>query len=360
MDPRRFDALARSVGDVPRATSRRAVFAAFATLVGTAVAPRLTRADAGEIARPLAPGEIGCSSGADCPNGQICANGVCAPLPVGGAQTPAPPAAPAAPTPTPRAIFTPGEGTPVPIAETPAAMTPSPTAPSGVGGAVAADQPIPVGIFAGTCGSLPADAAFPLIDVGAADAAAAPAPPPGAPEADPSDFSASIVVASLESLLAAPHAIELRAVANDPATALACGQITGTLDTSGERPQLEFPLPQRNESGLSGTGLILDQDGRSLVYVFVTRPAAGEATAAQAAATPIPATTYRAGDRVVTLSDVNLRAAPSTEAAIVTVLGTGVELVVTVDPRDKGWLPVEEPASRQRGFVATETVEPAA
>jgi len=49
--------------------------------------------------------------------------------------------------------------------------------------------------------------------------------------------------------------------------------------------------------------------------------------------------------------DVNLRAAPSQDAEVVTILGQGVELEVTGPPQD-GWVPVTEPGTGESGYVS--------
>jgi uncharacterized protein YraI len=77
----------------------------------------------------------------------------------------------------------------------------------------------------------------------------------------------------------------------------------------------------------------------------------------QVAGTPVVGepTTLGAGTRVVTTIDVNLRAEPSEDAPVVTVLGQGVELEVTGAP-ENGWVPVLEPGSGQRGFVSDQFI----
>ena len=397
MEPRRFDALARALSGDGRTPSRRRLLTALPALAAAAFAPSLVRAfDAGEVQRTPAPGQTACTGAADCPTGQVCIDGICGllssiggrvdappvgsgttpvatasrttPVPAGGATTPSPVSEPSpvsgAPTPTPRAISAPEDDrTPTATVEATAEGAASPTAAAtaspAVGGGIIADQPLPAGIFLGTCGSLEADPAFPLIDIGTDQAIAAPALPEGSPDVDGADFSSTIVSTTLDGLLAEPRAIDVRLVADDPATSIACGDITGTPDTTDDGDELVIPLTEQNDSGATGVAFIREENGeRTLVYVFVSRPDEA-ADAAPAAGTPVAGDAFRRGDTVVTLSDVNLRAAPSTEAAIVEVLGTGVELDVTVDARDD-WVPVLEPDSGARGFVAVETVEPAA
>jgi len=87
-------------------------------------------------------------------------------------------------------------------------------------------------------------------------------------------------------------------------------------------------------------------------------PAPAAAEAAQVAGTPVVGAIapLGPGSRVVTTIDVNLRAEPSEDAAVVTILGSGVELEVTGTPTN-GWVPVLEPASGQRGFVSDQFVQ---
>jgi hypothetical protein len=85
--------------------------------------------------------------------------------------------------------------------------------------------------------------------------------------------------------------------------------------------------------------------------------APAEVETAQVAGTPVigELAPLGPGPRVVTSIDVNLRAEPSEDAPIITILGQGAELEVTGAPED-GWLPVVEPATGQRGFVSDQFV----
>lgn len=378
MDPRRFDEIARSVAGGRRPATRRRLLAAIPALATALVAPGIVRAfDAGIPMPTAAPGQIPCTGAADCPAGEVCVNGYCGQLPVGGAldappveQTPVVVQTPAsggttsdagALTPTPRAVVTPAptdESTATPEAGT--TPEPSPTEPA-VGGLVVDEQPLPAGIFAGRCGALGAEAVFPLIDIGAVQAnGAAPTPPAGAPEGAGSDYSTTVLDAAIGDLVATEHAIDVRLDPRDPATSIACGNVDGTVDPAAESPELVVQLAEANDSGTTGVAWLRGQGERTLAYTFVTRPDdAGTASAAQAAATPAPDGALQAGDIVLTTIDVNLRAEPSTEAAVVEVLGTGVELEVTGAPTG-GWVPVLEPVGGATGFVSEEFVELAA
>ena len=52
---------------------------------------------------------------------------------------------------------------------------------------------------------------------------------------------------------------------------------------------------------------------------------------------------------------MNLRAEPTEDAPVVTILGQGVDLEVT-GPPENGWIPVVEPASGQRGYVSDQFI----
>ncbi len=376
MNPRRFDEIARSIAGGRRPASRRRLLAAIPALATAMVAPGIVRAfDAGMLVPTPAPGQVPCSGAADCPAGEVCVNGYCGRLPVGGAldapptdQAPVVVQTPAASgttgnealTPTPRAVVTPTAGEADTTPEAGTTPEPTPTTPA-VGGPSVADQPLPAGIFAGRCGALGAEAVFPLIDIGAVQAnGEAPTPPPGAPDGAGSDYSTTVLDSNLEALVATEHAIDIRLDPRDPATSIACGNVDGTVDPAAESPELVVQLEAANDSGASGVAWLRGQGERTLAYTFVTRPGAeGAASAAQTAGTPTPDGGLQEGDVVLTTIDVNLRAEPSTEAAVVEVLGTGVELEVTGEPTG-GWVPVLEPAGGARGFVSEEFIEPAA
>jgi len=267
-------------------------------------------------------------------------------------------------TPTPRTITVPGETPETTMPASPAAgktatpqsgatATPSasPTPANGVGGQTGPENaPLPAGIYKGRCGELGAEAAYPLIDVGSGEEPAADQPA-DAP-AQPSDFSATVVNAKLDDLLAEPHAIDLRTDPKDPKSSVACGDIAGAVDTSGEKREIPVSLEETNASGTSGLAWIRDEGERSLAYVYADRPEAGSVDAAQAAGP-------KEGDTVTALNDLNLRAEPSLDAPVLQVLPAGAPLTVTGAPAD-GWIPVEEPATATRGFVAEEYVEASA
>lgn len=369
MDPRSFDDIARSIAAPRRLATRRGLLAAIPALAATIAAPRISRAlDAGQVG-PIttAGGAIICTSGDDCPSGLICLNGICSHLPVGGARLDAPqlieqprstptpgtsigtgPATSngsAGPQPSPR----PNEDQTPEVGKT-ATPVASATPPSGIGGEVGSD-PLPAGIFKGRCGKLGAEAVYPLIDVGSEQRPSSEAPE-GAPD-NPTDFSATVVNASLDNLLKSEHAIDIRLDPKDPATSVACGNIEGQVDETSAKRELPVALDEQNESGVSGLAWIRDEGERALTYVYADRPATKAPDETGSADAP----TYAEGDIIRPTADLNLRAEPTTDAPITGILGAGTDLEVTGDSAE-GWVPIKEPISGARGFVSEEFVEP--
>jgi hypothetical protein len=194
------------------------------------------------------------------------------------------------------------------------------------------------------------------------------------------------VNATLDTLLETEHAIDIRVVANDPATSIACGDIGGPVEAGATGDELAVGLQERGQSAYAGIAWLQSETDRTLVRVFLARgldegapvsvaqeaqaatdttaapaetPAAETPTAeaAQAAATPAVGAIapIGAGSTVVTTIDVNLRAEPNDDAEVLTILGEGVELDVTGSPAD-GWIAVIDPASGQAGFVSDQFV----
>ncbi|MBW3633783.1 MAG: hypothetical protein KY456_12235 [Chloroflexi bacterium] len=389
MDARSFDALTVAITSGARRASRRRFLRGLAALAAVGLTPGAARAlDGGPLPVQPAVGGVACTSGADCAAGEICLNGACAPRQLTGAgttgqagQTAQPgQAAPATGTITPTQPVATGD---VP-GTTP--VTPPDTAPAaGVGGLIQPGEPLPARIYAGRCGSLGAEPAFQLIDVGAVEGIEEGEAPQGALTAIPAEFSTTVVNASLEDLLAAEYAIDVRVDDTDPATSIACGAIGGPVETGPDGSEIAVGLQERGQSAYSGIAWLQDEEDRTLVRVFLARgldqndtaaapqtaPAAEPAPTAtatataepaveeepQAAATPVvgEVSPLGAGSRVVTTIDVNLRAEPAEDAAVVTILGQGVELEVTGAPVD-GWVPVVEPGTGQAGFVSDQFV----
>jgi hypothetical protein len=359
MNARRFDALAMAMTTSATRPSRRKVLRGLAALAVAGFTPGAALAFDGGGLGP-APQPItgaGCSSGADCAAGEICLNGACAPRSaVGGAAE------------TPVAQQVPGT-----TAVTPPQVTPV----SGVGGLIQPGEPLPARIYAGRCGALGAEAAFQLIDVGSVEGAEEEETPQGALTAIPAEFSTTVVNATLSDLLATEHAIDVRVDDADPATSIACGDIGGPVEAGPTGNELAVGLQERGDSAYSGIAWLQEEDQRTVVRVFLARgleggmpvtaaqpaavetpePTAAPAEVAQAAGTPVveAIAPLGPGSVVVTTIDVNLRAEPSDDAEVLTILGQGVELEVTGAPTD-GWVPVIDPVSGQAGFVSDQFV----
>lgn len=375
MDARKFDAFAVATSSRSGRANRRTVLRGLAALAATALMPLSAKADGGVPAVSAPPSGLACTSGLDCAPGEICLNGACAPRSaVGGTAQDSSGTSGTATT-----IQTGATGQEVP--QTVPVTPPTDTTSSGVGGLIQPGEPLPARIYTGRCGALGADAAFQLIDVGSVEGLEADENPQGALTAIPAEFSTTVVNASLATLLESEHAIEIRVNDSDPATAIACGDIGGPLEAGADGNELAVGLQERGQSAYSGIAWLQDAGDRTLVRVFLARglgegvplstaqTAAVEttepttatttdapaATAAQTAATPAAITPLGAGSTVVTTIDVNLRAEPSNDATVLTILGEGVELDVTGSPAD-GWVPVVDPASGQAGFVSDQFV----
>jgi hypothetical protein len=248
-----------------------------------------------------------------------------------------------------------------------------------VGGLIQPGEPLPARIYTGRCGTLGAEPAFQLIDVGAVEGIEAGEAPQGALTAIPAEFSTTVVNAPLADLLGTEHAIDIRVDDADPATSIACGDIGGPIEAGAEGDELAVGLQERGQSAYSGIAWLQAEEERTLVRVFLARgldsadttvaaqPAATEVVesepepavteVAQPAGTPVvgAATPLGAGVRVVTSIDVNLRAEPADDAEVITILGQGVELEVTGPPTN-GWVPVTEPGTGQSGFVSDQFI----
>lgn len=372
MNARRFDALTLAVTSDTRRASRRGVLRGLAALAALGLAPGAARAfDGGVAPVQTAVGGVACTSGADCAAGEICFNGACAPRDTAGT----------IPVSQPTGAETAGQVAGETVAGGTTPVTPPETTPvGGVGGLIQPGEPLPARIFAGRCGALGAEPAFQLIDIGSVEGVEEEETPQGALTAIPAEFSTTVVNTTLAELLAAEYSIDVRVDAAEPATSIACGDIGGPVEAGAAGNELAVGLQERGQSAYSGIGLLQDEGARTLVRVFLARglddadaalaapqvapevvaeapeePVVAEA--AQIAGTPVvgePAG-LAAGTLVLTTIDVNLRAEPSEEAPVVTILGQGVELEVTGAP-ENGWVPVMEPATGQRGFVSDQFV----
>jgi hypothetical protein len=376
MNARRFDALTRTAASGANRSSRRSVLRGLAALAAMGFAPGVARAfDGGAVPVQTAVGGVACTSGADCAVGEICFNGACAPRDTAGT----------IPVSQPTGTETTVQGADqTTTAGTTPVTPPETTVVGGVGGLIQPGEPLPARIFAGRCGALGAEPAFQLIDIGSVEGVEDDETPEGSLTAIPAEFSTTVVNSTLTDLLGAEYAIDVRVDAADPATSIACGDIGGPVEAGAAGNELAVGLQERGQSAYSGIGLLQDEGDRTLVRVFLARglddadaalaapqtaaveaePAAEAApadTAAvevpQAAGTPVvgEATGLAEGTQVLTTIDVNLRAEPSEDAPVITILGQGVALEVTGTPED-GWVPVLDPASGQRGFVSDQFI----
>ena len=378
MNARRFDALTVAMAPGARRGSRRSVLRGLAILAASALLPSAARAYDGGPAPVLPPASgVACTSGADCAAGEVCLNGACAPRQAVGVGTTDAEGQP---------IVAETAGQPVTGAEAPAttAVAPPDTTPTeGVGGLIQPGEPLPARIYAGRCGALGAQPAFQLIDVGSVEGVEEGESPQGALTAIPAEFSTTVVNATLDDLLGAEHAIEVRVDDADPATSIACGDIGGPVEAGAEGEELAVGLQERGQSAYAGVAWLQGEGDRTLVRVFLARGLAEEDAAGAQPAAPVEVAEQTAaeqpepaaadvaqvagtpavgqvsplgpGSRVITTIDVNLRAEPADDAPVITILGQGVELEVTGEPAD-GWVPVVEPASGQRGFVSDQFV----
>ena len=171
---------------------------------------------------------------------------------------------------------------------------------AGQAGAPAASHP--AHIHSGTCPTL-GDVVFPLTNVAAPVAGADDDDDDadddggtgyrGAEGAAAGLVSESEVGASLDDILAAPHAVNVHASDQDIATYVACGEVGGTV-VGG---QLIVGLRPLNGSGLAGIAILDDDDddGQTDVTVYLAQIGGGDA-AAPAPAAPAPAAGNATGD----------------------------------------------------------------
>ena len=329
MEAHRFDALARAVTVGAKAASRRRLLQVLPGLAAGGIFPWLGSARALEGDAP------------PCPT----------PAPAG-----LPTAAGAADAPAPTSAAAGSNGaTATPTTVAAGAGRPAQVRPGQV--QVRQDQALPAQIHAGVCGQIGADPAFPLIDV-LTPGAGGGTPTAGAEfrglaSALAARVSATVVDVTLDDLLDSPHAIDVRVSGEDAATSVACGDIGGVLDGPLPGTELAVGLIERGGSGFSGIAWLRDEGERTLVYVFLAQgltPVAASDAAADGDTSPA----FQQGTTVIVAEDgVNMRAAPTTDAEVVATLSQGEELTAT-GPAADGWVPVRDPRTGRRGYVAAE------
>lgn len=419
MDSRTFDRLTQRLSSGTRRGSRRQVLKAVPLLAAAALAPRVVRAfDAGN---PIVPagGGTQCTAGADCLGGQVCLNGFCRTLnqvAQGGGTEPSS-MAPGKGEPA-AGSTSPGQSGGGSTSQNGSANATSTPEGGGIGGQISLTEPLAAQIHRGTCGKLTEPAAFQLIDIaplGEGAETTGQEPPVGSALAIPARYSTTVIDATLNELIAGDHAVDVRIEAGDEATTVVCGAIGGRLGGQISGTELAIGLREENGSGYGGIAWLRQDGERTVVEVFVAQgldeaaavsgllapetapsltatpravtpaeetptpaPAATETAAptatpeaapgatpaasgttseAQAAGTPVAVADFREGELATTTTDVNLRAEPSQEAPVVTVLGTGQQLEVTGPPQGI-WVPVRVPETDQRGFVSAEFLTP--
>jgi hypothetical protein len=186
-------------------------------------------------------------------------------------------------------------------------------------------------ITAGTCENPDFSTTYSLLDVATTRQMA------GAPTAAAVAQSVTTVRVQLDDLVDRVHAIMIRS-SDDAEAVVACGEIGGLRAEN----DLTVGLRERNASDFSGIAWLRGSNSSTLVYLFLGR---GLSTVETIAATK--------GTKVVTTDDVNLRAEPSADAAVIAVLPGGTTVTVTGAAQDD-WLPVENPATGDAGWVAAQ------
>jgi plastocyanin len=121
-------------------------------------------------------------------------------------------------------------------------------------GAIAA--PHPSHVHAGSCAELDPNPLYPLTDVA-----------PVSPDAESGAIEAgtTTIEATLDELLASPHAINIHASAEDIETYIACGDVAGTVVDG----QLAIGLSEQNGSGYAGVAVLATTDAGTEVTVYL-------------------------------------------------------------------------------------------
>ncbi len=137
--------------------------------------------------------------------------------------------------------------------------------------AAGAPVPHPAHIHSGTCAEL-GDVVYGLNDVSGELLQGTPgATPASAATGEPGDViaeSTTTVDASLDDLLAEPHAVNVHESADNIGNYIACGDITGEVDDNGT---LIIDLEQLNASGVAGQAILSDSgDGKTQVVITLT------------------------------------------------------------------------------------------
>jgi len=162
----------------------------------------------------------------------------------------------------------------------------------------------PAHIHLGTCDALDPNPTFPLTDV-ALPAAASGDAADGA-TAIPVERSMTTVDATLEDLRTGGYAINVHQSADDIATYIACGNLSGAIDDSGA---LVVGLGELNDSGHSGVAILTEQGEQTNVTVYLTEGLSG--AAAEAADSSAAADDTEAAVETMTVNIKNLAFVPA-------------------------------------------------
>jgi Bacterial SH3 domain len=155
----------------------------------------------------------------------------------------------------------------------------------------------------------------------------------GAAAGVPVSQSVTTIHTSLGELITTPHAIIVQAGEKGD-TVIACADIGGL--RNGD--DLAFAIRDTNGAGWGGVTWLRGQEGSALVYLFLA-PGLGAPTSVEP------------GKMVVTLEEVNLRDSPTVDGGVVSVLPKGTEVKVTGQAQGD-WIPVEDPSSKDTGYIA--------
>jgi hypothetical protein len=203
----------------------------------------------------------------------------------------------------------------------------------------AAQAPFPAVIASGTCESQTTEGVAELFEVVPGGVTAEGVPVTGTPVGAAAGVAVSQSVTTIHTglgdLLTTPHSVVVRAGENDD-TVIACGDIGGL--RNGD--DLAIAIRDVSGAGWGGISWLRGEEGSTLVYLFLA-PGLGSAVA------------VKPGMTVVTLDEVNLRATPSADGEVITILAKGVELEVTGNAQGD-WIPVKEPSSGDEGYVAAQ------
>ena len=128
---------------------------------------------------------------------------------------------------------------------------------------------LPAHIHPGTCETLDPNPIAPLSDVGTeflSDGTATAGEAVGSGSVNAVEGSTSTVELSLDDILAADHAINVHASAEDVDTYIACGNVAGAMVGDS----LVIGLGEQNDSGHTGVAILTPDGERTVVAVYLT------------------------------------------------------------------------------------------